>query len=110
MTSNSRRDFLKNIIPTINFYEIASEIDDVKDTFILGHLTIFPVNSKTKIKLKEKELTVESLPEGICVYDELRKENLKLSLSDNGLLQIHLHERWPASTVLSIITGEMYNI
>ena len=102
----SRRGFFKSIIP-----QTERETPDTNQNIItLGHLTFFPVHSSTKIKLMNTELSVESLPEGIRLRDPLTDKNLKLSLSANGLIQAHTSEFWPATAVLSIFTGEIYNI
>lgn len=103
----SRRDFFKSIIPKT---ERNKAVGSDRAVITLGHLTVFPVHSVTKIKLMETEFLVESLPEGIRIRDLFTNENLKLSLSSNGLIQAHINEFWPPRAVLSIFTGEIYNI
>lgn len=103
----SRRDFFKSIIPRVDPKE---SIETNRNILILGHLTIFPVHSSRAIKLMETELVVESLPEGIRLRDILANENIKLSLNSSGLIQAHLNEFWPPTAVLSVLTGEIYNI
>ncbi len=113
MMGNSRRNFFRSILPS---GKIRKEVSQGKDschkeeTLTLGHLAVFPVHSKTKVKLNELEFLVESLPEGVRLRDEEANKNFKLSLNSSGLLQAHLNEEWPASAVLSIFTGEIYNI
>lgn len=103
----SRREFFKSIIPKVNQRRLA---DTNISVVTLGHLAVFPVYSSTKIKLVDDEYLVESLPEGIRLRNLITHENLKLSLSSNGLIQAHLNEFWPSTAVLSIFTGEIYNI
>ncbi len=101
---SSRREFFKSILPRTKSFREA--VDD--HPWTLGHLTVFPVQSKTKIKIKETQLIVESLPEGIRLRDEVSNKYFKLSLSSKGLLQAHLNEEWPETAVLSLFTGEIY--
>ncbi|MBK9294781.1 MAG: hypothetical protein IPM57_10135 [Oligoflexia bacterium] len=107
MIRNSRRDFFRTIISKVkvNKTNVVNE-----DVLILGHLAVFPVYSTTKINLKGRDLIVESLPEGVRLREVNGNINFKLSLSGSGLLQAHLNEVWPSAAVLSIFTGEIYNI
>jgi hypothetical protein len=73
-------------------------------------LAAFSLHTKTTIKINNLELTVETLPEGIRLRSEDANKNFKLSLSNNGLLHAHLGDEWPDTAVLSILTGEIYNI
>lgn len=103
----SRRDFFKSIIPKA---EQKNSVEAEQSIFILGHLNAFPVHSATKVNLMEKELLMESLPEGLRLKDPQTNNNLKLSLSTSGLIQAHTNEFWPPAAVLSILTGEIYII
>lgn len=103
----SRREFFKAFAPKVT--QVKSESRNLSP-LTLGHLAVFPVHSLTKIKLFEDEFIVESLPEGIRLKNILTDQNFKLSLNSHGLVQAHLNEPWPASAVLSIFTGEIYNI
>ncbi len=107
MIDNSRREFFRAIIPKGKFQQETSCGEEI---LTLGHLAVFPVHSKTKVKLKGLELLIESLPEGVRLRDEEANKSFRLSLSNSGLLQAHLNEEWPSSAVLSIFTGEIYNI
>jgi hypothetical protein len=104
---HSRREFFKAIVPKTA--QIKSGCGG-SSIVTLGHLAIFPVHSSTKIRLFDDEFVVESLPEGIRLQNILTNQNLKLSLNNHGLIQAHLNELWPATAVLSIFTGEIYNI
>ncbi len=107
MINNSRRDFFKALVPSrINSVENSND----QDVITLGHLAAFSVHTNAKIKIKNLILTVESLPEGIRLRSEDKNKNFKLSLNNNGLLQAHLSEEWPETAVLSIFTGDIYNI
>lgn len=103
----SRRDFFKSMIPkTLPKKSIGTD----RSVVTLGHMTVFPVHSSTKVKLMETEFLVESLPEGLRLRETSTNKNVKLSLSKNGLIQAHLNELWPPMAVLSIFTGEIYNL
>ncbi|NJM09468.1 MAG: hypothetical protein HC883_00775 [Bdellovibrionaceae bacterium] len=103
----SRRDFFKSIIPKA---EQNKSVAYDRDVITLGHLTLFPVRSSTKVKLMGAEFLVESLPEGIRLRSLITNRNLKLSLNSGGLIQAHINEFWQPTAVLSIFTGEIYNI
>lgn len=103
----SRRAFFKSIIPKI---ETSSSMEKTPETVILGHVTAFPANSSTKIQLYKDDFLIESYPEGLRLKKLSTNENLKLSLSSAGLLQAHIQEIWPENSVLSIFTGEIYNL
>lgn len=104
---NARREFLKSIVPKV----AQTKSSDMRPRIVtLGHLAAFPVHSSTKMRLFEEEFVVESLPQGIRLLNVLTNQNLKLSLNNHGQVQAHLTEFWPATAVLSIFTGEIYNI
>lgn len=107
MIDGSRRAFLKAIVPGA---KVRQEPQQAEEILTLGSLAVFPVHSKTKIKLKNFELTVEVLPEGVRLRDEDANKAFRLSLNGSGLLQAHLGEEWPTTAVLSLFTGDIYNI
>lgn len=107
MINNSRREFFKNLVP--KQLEFADSTKD-KKIITIGHFAAFSVHTKARIKIQNLDLTVEFLPEGIRLRSEDANKNFRLSLSANGLLQAHLSEEWPETAVLSIFTGEIYNI
>lgn len=107
MIDNSRRDFFKNLVP--KRLDLAESPQD-KNIITIGHLAAFSVHTEAKIKINNFEMTVESLPEGIRLRSGDTNKNFKLSLSNNGHLLAHLSEEWPETAVLSILTGEIYNI
>ncbi len=103
----SKRDFFKSMIPKT---QPKKSVETHRSVVTLGHMTVFPVHSSTKVKLMETEFLVESLPEGLRLRETSTNKNVKLSLSMNGLIHAHLNEFWPQAAVLSIFTGEIYNI
>ncbi len=103
----SRREFLMSFVPKID--QVSSAKINCPSIIAVGQIASFPVSSTTKIKLSEDDFIVESLPEGIRLVNTKSGQAFKLSLL-NGLVQAHLNEPWPDTAVLSILTGEIYNI
>lgn len=103
----AKRGFFKSLIPNVNS---GKSPQGTASIVTLGHLAVFPVNSSIKVKLMEREFLAESLPEGIRLKSLITNENIKLTIGDDGLIQAHLNEFWPATAVLSIFTGGIYNI
>lgn len=107
MINDSRREFFKTFVP-----KGLKQTENSNDQNIvtIGHLAIFPVYTKSKIRIKNLLLTVESLPEGLRLRSDETNKNYKLSLNNGGLVQVHLSVEWPEAAVLSFFTGEIYNL
>jgi hypothetical protein len=107
MKDLSRRNFFKALVPTVGKTRSTKEHSIV---VTLGHLAAFPVYSSTRVNLQNNDFILESLPEGIRLKNQTTNEFVRLTLNSNGLLQAHLNEPWPSTAVLSIFTGEIYNL
>lgn len=114
MSSMDRRNFFKAFVPTLSADKRSHSDkqcrDKMPETLTLGPLSIFPLNSCTQFSLFEQRYELESLPEGLRFTNLNSKQNLALTLENNGQLVAHLSQVWPANSVLSIMTGEQYTI
>lgn len=101
----SRRAFFQSMLPkSKSDRNIAQRSFDIQ----LGHLSIFPVNTETQIRIEERDLLVKSLPEGIQLVDVFSEKHLRLSLDLQGYIIARMNEFWPSNAVLSIFSGEIY--
>lgn len=120
MKEISRRNFFtsllpkfkgqENIVGTINEEPRLSFSRDVVQTVVLGPVSLFPVHTTCKMNLLNENFILQSFPEGIQLFDEKNKAVTKLSLGSDGQLHAHLGEHWPDNAVLSLFTGDIYNI
>lgn len=115
MKEMSRRNFFSSLLPQINLTDQDSDQNptlsqNVLQTAVLGPVSLFPVHTVCKINLFNQNYVLHSLPEGIQLFDEKSKVITRLSLGSDGQLYAHLGEHWPDNSVLSLFTGDIYNI
>ena len=120
MREMSRRNFFSSFISKFavqnnatDYVEKKSDCDvthNTMQTVVLGPISLFPVNTNSKINLLNQSFILHSFPEGIRLCDEINKSVTKLSLGPDGQLYAHIGEHWSDSPVLSLFTGEIYNI
>ena len=107
MKDLTRRNFFKALLPTVGKNRSTKEHSMV---VTIGHLATFPVYTSTHVNIENGEFILESLPEGLRLKNQTTNEIVRLTLNSNGLIQAHLNEPWPSTAVLSIFTGEIYNL
>ena len=104
MIDASRRRLFRSFFPGARKTDCSTQ-----EILVLGPLTDFPVHSTKKFKSQELNLVLESRPDGLRIREESGGKSFRISIGSGGLLQAHLGESWPATAVLSIFTGEIYN-
>ncbi|NJL26051.1 MAG: hypothetical protein HC902_13380 [Calothrix sp. SM1_5_4] len=106
--NHGRRAFFQSLIP--GEYRRKSVMREPPPLIVVGAVSDFPVGSETKIGLPQGEFVVRSLPEGLQFIRVKTNESLRLSLGSDGRVRAHLNEKWPHGAVLSMFSGEIYNI
>lgn len=101
----NRREFFKSFkldIPSVTIEQNLSPM------ITLGGINQFPPTAK--YKSLENNLEIESLEEGIRVWDEKQKKYLPVSLSLQGDLLANKDKIWQKTDLYSIILNEKISL
>lgn len=112
MSNLSRREFFKTLAPdALNLVAPAKagNMSGAEEKVLLGSLSDFPVGTETKFQWKEGSVCLRSESEGFRIQDE-NGDAFYALLLDRGKIFFCPHERCSARAVLSVMTGEMYNM
>lgn len=112
MSNLSRREFFRTLVPDALNSAVqtdASNMSGAEEKVLLGSLSDFPVGTEAKFQWKEGSVCLRSEAEGFRIQDE-NGDTFYALLLDKGRIFFCPHERCSAHAVLSVMTGEMYNM
>lgn len=106
MSDLSRRNFFRRFFPTIDA-RAGRQLES--ESVCLGGVGGFPVGANTEIRWRGRTYFLTSEPEGFRIQSADGGTFFGLLLS-KGQIFFRPQERWPKQAVLSVITGEKYNV
>ncbi|MCC6278907.1 MAG: hypothetical protein IT289_13420 [Oligoflexia bacterium] len=105
--NSSRRRFLQSALPR---FRAPMRTVYQNNLVKLGKLNDFPVNSQTEIKIFDIDFIIKSLPQGLQLLNKAESQGVCLSLDSEGQITADMSQSWPSNAVLSIFSGELYNL